>query len=199
MLKVALTGGIATGKSYVLAKLRDRGVATIDADDIVHAELGPGTPTAQTIAAQFGSALLTPDGSIDRGLLGARVFNDPQTRLAIEAIIHPVVYEKIRKWFETLDRPIGVASIPLLFETGREGDFDFVVATACTPEQQLKRLLQRDRMTEADAKQRIAAQMAADEKAKRANYVIMTGGSKVATDKQVEELLVQLLQLKTKN
>jgi dephospho-CoA kinase len=199
MLKVALTGGIATGKSYVLAKLRDRGAATIDADDIVHAELGPGTPTTKTIAKQFGSALLKPDGSIDRGLLGTRVFGDPATRLAIEAIIHPVVYEKIRKWFATLDRPIGVASIPLLFETGREGDFDFVVVTASTLEQQLERLVQRDRMTEEEAKQRIAAQMPSDEKAKRANYVIMTGGSKLATDKQVEELLGQLLQLKTRN
>jgi dephospho-CoA kinase len=199
MLKVALTGGIATGKSYVLAKLRDRGVAAIDADDIVHAQLGPRTPTTNTIAAQFGRALLKPDGSIDRGLLGARVFSDPATRLAIEAIIHPVVYEEIRKWFATLDRPIGVASIPLLFETGRQGDFDFVVVTACNPEQQLERLVERDRMTEAEARRRIAAQMPSDEKAKRANYVIMTGGSKLATDKQVEELLVELLQLKTKN
>ena len=199
MLKVALTGGIATGKSYVLAKLRDRGVATIDADDIVHAALGPRTATTKTITAQFGRALLKPDGSIDRGLLGARVFKDPATRLAIEAIIHPVVYEKIRKWFATLDRPIGVASIPLLFETGRQGDFDFVVVTACTPEQQLARLVERDRMTEEEARQRIAAQMPSDEKAKRANYVIMTGGSKLATDKQVEELLVELLQRKTRN
>jgi dephospho-CoA kinase len=92
-----------------------------------------------------------------------------------------------------------VASIPLLFETGRQGDFDFVVVTACNPEQQLARLVERDRMTEQEARQRIAAQMPVDEKAKRANYVIMTGGSKLATDKQVEELLVELLQLKTKN
>jgi dephospho-CoA kinase len=199
MLKVALTGGIATGKSYVLAKLRDRGVATIDADDIVHAQLGPRTATTKTIAAQFGKALLKPDGSVDRGLLGARVFSDPATRLAIEAIVHPVVYNEIGRWFETLDRPIGVASIPLLFETGRQGDFDFVVVTACTPEQQLERLVERDRMTEAEARRRIAAQMPSDEKAKRANHVIMTGGSKLATDKQVEELLVELLQLKSKN
>ena len=199
MLKVALTGGIATGKSYVLAKLHNRGVATIDADDIVHAELGPRTPTTKTIAARFGSALLKADGSIDRRLLAARVFGDPATRTAIEAIIHPVVYDEIRRWFAGLDRPIGVASIPLLFETGRQGDFDFVVVTACNPEQQLARLVERDRMTEQEARQRIAAQMPVDEKAKRANYVIMTGGSKLATDKQVEELLVELLQLKTKN
>jgi dephospho-CoA kinase len=162
MLKVALTGGIATGKSYVLAKLRDRGVATIDADDIVHAALGPRTPTTKAIAAQFGSALLKPDGSINRGLLGAKVFKDPATRLAIEAIIHPVVYDEIRRWFAALDRPIGVASIPLLFETGRQGDFDFSVVTTCNPEQQLERLVERDRLTEEEASQRIAAQMPSD-------------------------------------
>jgi dephospho-CoA kinase len=87
----------------------------------------------------------------------------------------------------------------LLFETGRQGDFDFVVVTACNPEQQLQRLVERDGLTEEEARQRIAAQMPSDEKAKRANYVIMTGGSTLATDKQVEELLVELLQLKTKN
>ena len=175
MLKVALTGGIATGKSYVLEKLRDRGVPAIDADDIVHEALGPGTPTTKAIAAQFGSVFLKPDGSIHRTLLGVKVFRDPEARMMIEAIIHPVVYEKIRGWFERLDRPMGVASIPLLFETQRERDFDYVVVTACTPEQQLKRLSERDRLDPEEAQQRIAAQLPTDEKVKRANFVIFTG------------------------
>ena len=199
MLKVALTGGIATGKSYVLGKLRDRGVATIDADDIVHEALGPGTPTTKSIAAQFGGVFLKPDGSIHRTLLGVKVFRDPGARLTLEAIIHPVVYEAIGKWYATLDRPMGVASIPLLFETEREGDFDFIVVTACTPEQQIQRLIERDRMDEEEAKQRIAAQLPTDEKVKRANFVILTGGSKLATDNQVDELLVQLSKVKTRN
>ncbi len=199
MVKVALTGGIATGKSYVLGKLRDRGVATIDADDIVHAALGPGTPTAKAVAAQFGGAFLQPDGSIHRRLLGVKVFGDPDARLTLEAIIHPVVYEEIGKWYATLDRPMGVASIPLLFETGREGDFDVVVVTACTPEQQIQRLIERDRMNEEEAKQRIAAQWPTDEKVKRANFVILTGGSTLTTDEQVDEMLVKLSQLETKN
>jgi dephospho-CoA kinase len=199
MLKVALTGGIATGKSYVLGKLRDRGVATIDADDIVHEALGPGTSTTKSIAAQFGGVFLKPDGSIHRTLLGAKVFRDPAARLTLEAIIHPVVYEEIAKWYATLDHRMGVASIPLLFETGREHDFDFVVVTACTPEQQIQRLIKRDRIDEDEAKQRIAAQLPTDEKVKRADFVILTGGSKLATDKQVDELLVQLSKLETRN
>jgi dephospho-CoA kinase len=199
MLKVALTGGIATGKSYVLGKLRDRGVATIDADDIVHEALGPGTRTTKSIAAQFGGVFLKPDGSIHRTLLGVKVFRDPAARLTLEAIIHPVVYDEIAKWYAALDRPMGVASIPLLFETARERDFDFVVVTACTPEQQIQRLIERDRIDEDEAKQRIAAQLPTDEKVKRADFVILTGGSKLATDKQVDELLVQLSKLETRN
>ena len=129
MLKVALTGGIATGKSYVLARLNDRGVPTIDADAIVHDALGPGTDTTRGIAAQFGSALLKPDGSIDRPLLGTRVFADAETRLRIEAIVHPVVWETIVKWYDALDRPMGVASGPQHSATQRDGAFAFVVVT----------------------------------------------------------------------
>jgi len=192
MLRVALTGGIATGKSYVLARLKDRGIPTIDADEIVHEAFGPGTPTTKSIADEFGSDLLKPDGAVNRRLLGAKVFTDTQTRLRIEAIVHPVVWDTIRKWFDTLERPLGVASIPLLYETRHEGDFDIVVVTYCPPEAQLRRLLERDRSTEEAARQRIAAQMPADEKARRANFVIETGGEMIATDRQVDELLAAL-------
>jgi dephospho-CoA kinase len=189
MLKVALTGGIATGKSYVLARFRDHAVATIDADDIVHEALGPGTPTSHAIAAQFGRIFLKPDGSVDRTLLAGPVFSDPETRRQVEAIVHPVVYETIRNWFETLDGPAGVASIPLLYETHRETDFDAIVVTVCPPEMQLRRLLERG-MSEEEGLQRIAAQMPAEEKAARGDFVIRTDGSMAETDRQVEQLLV---------
>lgn len=192
MLKVALTGGIATGKSYVLARLRDRGIPAIDADEVVHEALGAGTPTTKAIALQFGSALLKPDGGIDRALLAARVFSNPETRRQIEAIVHPVVYQAIRTWFDTLDRPMAVASIPLLYETQRENDFDVVVVTVCPPDVQLRRVIDRDRMPEADARQRIAAQMPAEEKAARGDFVIRTGGTMPETDSQIDELLVAL-------
>ena len=178
MLKVALTGGIATGKSYVLARLRDRGVPTIDADEIVHEALGAGTPTTQSHCHPVRQRLPEAGRRIDRTLLGAKVFGDPESRLQLEAIIHPVVYETIQRWYETLDRPMGVASVPLLFETHREGDFDFVAVTVCPPEQQLQRILDRDRISEEEARQRIAAQMPAEEKAQRADFVILTGGTR---------------------
>jgi dephospho-CoA kinase len=192
MLKVALTGGIATGKSYVLARLKDRGIPTIDADAIVHDALRAHTPATHAIAAQFGSMLLKPDGSIDRALLASKVFTDSQSRHEIEAIIHPVVWETIARWYETLDRPRGVASIPLLFETNHEADFDFVAVTVCPPEVQLQRLVERDRLPVEQAMQRIAAQMPAEEKAGRADFVIRTAGTKPGTDRQVDDLVAAL-------
>lgn len=192
MLRVALTGGIATGKSYVLSRLKERGVATIDADEVVHEALAPGTPATKAIAERFGSVFLKPDGGIDRARLGAKVFRDPGARRRLEAIIHPIVYATIRKWFDAIDRQIGVASIPLLYETEREKDFDFVVVTVCPPGVQLQRLLERDGMSEEEARRRIAAQIPAEEKAARGDFVILTGGSTLATDSQVDELLAAL-------
>ncbi|MCM3880405.1 MAG: dephospho-CoA kinase [Vicinamibacterales bacterium] len=197
MLRIALTGGIATGKSYVLRKLRERRLATIDADDVVHAALGPNTPATKAIAGQFGEAFLKPDGSVDRKLLGARVFGDRQARQALEAIIHPVVYEELRKWYGALDTAIGVASIPLLFETGHEGDFDYIVVTACTRDQQMQRLVERDGLPEKEARQRLAAQMSTEEKINRADFVVSTEGTKADTDAQVDRLLLALTQLAT--
>lgn len=191
MLKVALTGGIATGKSYVLSRLKDRGIPTIDADDIVHEALGPGTPTSHAIAAQFGRIFLKSDGSVDRSMLAGPVFTDSQTRRQLEAIVHPMVYETIRNWFDTLDHPIGVASIPLLYETHREADFDAIAVTVCPPEMQLRRLLDRG-MSEEEGRQRIAAQIPADEKAARGSFVIRTDGTMAETDRQVEELIGKL-------
>ena len=192
MLKVALTGGIATGKSYVLARLKDREIPTIDADDIVHELLGPGAAAAKTIGERFGGSFLKADGSVDRARLAAEVFSDPQARRQLEALVHPIVYEAIGRWFDALDSPMGVASIPLLYETGREKDFDVVVVTLCPPDVQRQRLIERGGISEEQAQQRLAAQLPAEEKASRGDYVILTGGSMPATDRQVDELLATL-------
>jgi dephospho-CoA kinase len=191
MLKIALTGGIATGKSYVLARLRDRGIPTIDADDIVHEALGPETITTNAVALQLGTALLKPDGSIDRALLGEKVFADADARRRLEAIVHPHVYETIRRWFERDDRPLGVASIPLLYETHHEQDFDAVIVTACKAEQQLQRVIERGLSAE-DARRRMAAQIPTEEKATCADFVIWTSGTTLETDRQVDELMIKL-------
>lgn len=197
MLKVALTGGIATGKSYVLGRLKDRGIPVIEADDVVHEAFGAGRPITNAIAAQFGRRFLNQDGSVNRALLGVEVFKNPDTRRQVEAIVHPAVYEAIHKWFDGLDGPFGVASIPLLYETRREKDFDFVAVTIAPADVQLKRLLHRAAMTDEGARQRIAAQMPVEEKASRGDFVIDTGGPKSDTDRQVDDLIGVLQRITT--
>src|SRR5262245_48338050 len=156
--RVALTGGIATGKSYVLARLREHGLETIDADDIVHEALAARTPIADAVRHEFGDSVMRPDGSVDRPSLARTVFTDQEARLKLEQIVHPFVYDRIQQWFENSPDGLGIASIPLLYETGREGDFDFVVVTACSLGQQLERLTRRGMPVE-EARLRITAQL----------------------------------------
>jgi len=193
MRRVALTGGIATGKSSVLRRFASHGVPTIDADRLAHDVLAPGTPGAARVAARFGAAVVAADGSLDRRALAGIVFSDPAARVELEAIVHPAVYDAISLWFDALAdaTPAGVADIPLLFETGHQDDFDEVVVTACEPEEQVRRLTSRDGLTDAEARARIAAQWPIAEKVARAGTVIDTGGSHDATNAQVDALVAR--------
>jgi dephospho-CoA kinase len=195
MLRVALTGGIATGKSHVLERFRQLGVPCLDADQLAHGVTSAGTEATAAIAARFGPDILTPDGAVDRGKLGPIVFADEAARRALEQIVHPAVYRAITaglRAFELLESaPAAIVDVPLLYETGRAGEFDRVIATLCAPAQQLARLVQRG-LTEDQARQRVAAQMPAEEKAARADYVIRTDGSFAETDAQVEKIWAEL-------
>lgn len=195
MLKVALTGGIATGKSYVLDQFRCLGVPCLDADSLAHGVMAPGTEATAAIAARFGADVLAPDGSIDRTRLGPVVFADPAARRELEAIVHPAVYRAIAaglRAFELVGAlPIAVVDVPLLFETGHAGEFDRVVVTACAEDTQIARLLARG-LTEAEARQRLAAQLPTPEKVAKADYVIRTDGTFEETNVQVGEILRNL-------
>jgi dephospho-CoA kinase len=192
MLRIALTGGIATGKSHVLEHFRKRGVPCLDADALVHGIEAAGTEPTRAIAARFGSDVLGPDGAVDRRKLAAIVFADEAARRDLEAIVHPAVYRAIAaglRAFELTERPaLAVVDIPLLYESGHAGDFDKVVATVCAPDIQMARLLDRG-LSEEQARGRIEAQLSAAEKAARADFVVRTDGSFAATDRQVDELL----------
>ena len=196
MLKIALTGGIATGKSHVLEQFRRRGVPCLDADMLAHGVEAAGTEATQAIAARFGASVLAADGSVDRSTLGPIVFADATARKELEAIVHPAVYRAIAaglRAFELTGNPrLAIVDIPLLFETGRAMDFDLVIATVCRPDIQLARLVARG-MSEEDAQRRLSAQLSAAEKAKRANHVIETSGSYEETEAQVERVLRQLM------
>jgi dephospho-CoA kinase len=196
MLKVALTGGIATGKSYVLARLQERGIPCLDADALVHAAMTPGTETTREIAERFGRGMLDVEGAVDRGRLGALVFADAAARRDLEAIVHPAVYRAVAAGFRGFEliggAPLAVADIPLLYETGNDGEFDTVVATVCAPDTQRARLRQRG-LTDLEIEQRLAAQMPAAEKASRADFVIRTDGTFADTDRQINETLTALI------
>ena len=195
MLKVALTGGIATGKSYVLGQFRQRGVPCLDADELAHGVMAPGTEATAAIAERFG-AVLAADGSVDRKKLGPIVFADAAARRDLEAIVHPAVYRVITAGLRAFEKiggsPVAVVDIPLLYETGRATEFDCVVATVCSPSIQLARLLARGLSPEA-ASQRLAAQLPGEDKARRADFVIRTEGSFLETAAQVDRVLADLL------
>ena len=137
MLKVALTGGIATGKSYVLEQFRRRGVPCLDADELAHGVTALGSEATTAIAERFGREILAADGSVDRTKLGPIVFADRAARLELEAIVHPAVHRAIAmgvRAFELMGDALAVVAVPLLYETGAEKDFDKVIVTACAPE-----------------------------------------------------------------
>jgi dephospho-CoA kinase len=140
--------------------------------------------------------VLEGDGTLNRRALGERVFADAAARRDLEAIIHPAVYEAIRAWLSGVETAgqhrVAVADIPLLYETGHAADFDRVIVTRCDPAQQLARLLARDGLSEAEARQRLAAQWPIEEKAARADYVIDTTGTFDETNLQVDRILDQL-------
>ena len=202
MLRVALTGGIATGKSYCLERFSRLGVPVIDADVLAREALAPGTPGLKAAAARFGPSVLDPAGALDRTALARVVFADAAAREDLEAIVHPLVYRRIKDWFGALERSpgpsgpgfeaqLGIADVPLLYETGHEHDFDRVIVAACPPEQQIARLLARGLSPE-EARQRLAAQWPIDEKRRRADHVIDTSGPLEQTDRQVAEILEKL-------
>jgi dephospho-CoA kinase len=195
MLRVGLTGGIATGKSYCLARFAALGVPVVDADLLARDAVAPGSRALADVATRFGASILLPDGSLDRAALGRIVFTDRAARTDLEAIVHPEVYRRIGEWFAA--RPpatrLAIADIPLLFETGHDHDFERVIVAACDPQQQLRRLMQRDSLSEAEARARLNAQWPIEEKVARADYVIRTDGSVADTDSQVRTVYEMLI------
>lgn len=199
MLKVGLTGGIASGKSYVVSVLRELGCEVVDADLVAHQVMEPGRPAYDDVVAHFGREILGPDGGIDRTRLGAIVFADPKEREKLNSIVHPRVYEAQMNWmievYQRNPRAIAVIDAALMIETGSYRRFDKIVVVHCAPEIQLERLMHRNQMTREEALARISAQMPAAEKLKYADFNIDTSGSFEDTRRQVEALYQALSQL----
>ena len=188
---IALTGGIATGKSTVAGMLAGLGAAIVDADELARAVVAPRTPGLARVAASFGPGILRDDGSLDRDRLGELIFADTKARRQLEAIIHPEVTELSRERIEralAAGAQLVVYEIPLLFETGREAEFPTSILVYLDPVSQLRRLMARSNLGEAAARARIESQMALDRKRQLATWVVDNSASLASTRDQVEAL-----------
>ena len=208
MLRVGLTGGIATGKTTVAAILRELGCHLLDADKIAHRLTEPGAAAYEDVLREFGRGILTADGRVDRKKLGAIVFEDPARLERLNAIVHPHVLETQDRELVEIERAephaIAVVEAALLIEAGYAPKLDCLVVTWCTPEQQLERLTRQGAdgiagrgLTLEQARQRIAAQMPIEEKRRMADEVIDCSGSLEQTREQVVALVDKLKKMES--
>ena len=196
MLKVGLTGSIATGKSFVCEVFRELGCHVIDADQTARDVVKAGTPGLARIAEEFGRDVINAAGELDRAKMAAIVFADESKRLLLNSIIHPLVFEAQNKWLaeREAEDPDGIAIVDaaLMIESGGYKRFDKLIVVWCEPAIQLNRLKLRDDLPETDAKRRIAAQIPQEEKKRYADFLIDTSNGIEDTRRQVVEVYENL-------
>ena len=180
-MRIALTGGIACGKSTLAKFLRELGIRLLDADDVVHELEAPGGAAVPAIVARFGAGILAADGSVDRPKLAGIVFADAAARRDLEAILFPLVRSRLRAFTSEAARrgrppstvPLYIAIIPLLFESHWEGDYDIILAITSPLECQIHRMMRTRGYSRVQAEARLAAQRPVAEKAARADFVVV--------------------------
>jgi dephospho-CoA kinase len=201
VLKVGLTGGIACGKSAVMAMFAARGAHTVNADAIAHQLMLPGAPVYDAVVARFGREILNTGGAIDRQKLAAIVFASERPRIEeLNRLVHPAVVAQQDRWSEQIRKqhPDGIAMVEaaLIFEAGVRDHFDRIIVVVCDPEQKVERLAQRLgvelNIARREVERRSQAQWPDTEKARLADYVIYNTGSIEDTEKQVERVFGEL-------
>jgi dephospho-CoA kinase len=201
MLRVGLTGGYATGKSFVASELDKRGCLLIYADRLGHEVMAPGGPAYTPIVKRFGAGVLDKDGAIDRKKLAALVFGDEGLLEELNGIVHPAVFDReeaLLAEFAARDpNAIVVMESAILIETGRYKVFDRLILTACSESLQVSRGMKRDRLPRSEVLKRIRNQMPLEEKEKFADFVIDTSGSKAETVVRVAAVYQSLKSLTT--
>ena len=199
MLRLGLTGGIASGKSAVAAMLRELGFSVLDADSLAHKLIEPGQPACEEVVREFGPAITDGQGRVDRARLGALVFADRAKLDRLNAIVHPRVAKEILRQFDEWERngtrDAAFVEAALLIESGIHKHLDGLVVAWCTPEQQLERLTARG-LSEDEARRRIAAQMPVEEKLRLATEKIDCSGALEQTRQQVAALAAKLFRNK---
>lgn len=188
-MRVGLTGGIASGKSTVSATLAELGAIVIDGDLLAREVVEPGTPGLARVVEAFGPEVLTPEGDLDRAAVGAIVFADEVRRKDLEAIVHPLVFERIVELEEAAtEDDLVVHDIPLLAESGRASTFDAVVVVDVPTEVQVERMVEHRGMTRQDAEARIRAQASREQRLAIATHVVENTGTR-------EELRARVLEV----
>src|SRR6267143_1606497 len=200
MLRLGLTGGIASGKSAVAAMLREMGFAVLDADSLAHKLVEPGQPAHDEILHEFGPSVLAQDARVDRAKLSAIVFNDRARLDRLNAIVHPrvaeIVFRQFAEWERAGTRDAAFLEAALLIESGIHKNLDGLVVAWCEPQQQLERLVARG-LSEAEARRRIVAQLPVAEKLRLATEKIDCSGSLEQTRLQVQTLAGKLRRAQT--
>jgi dephospho-CoA kinase len=195
MLRVGLTGGIATGKSAVSALLAEHGAVVIDADLLAREVVRPGTTGLAEVVIAFGPDLVNAEGVLDRGALAKRVFGDATALKRLEGIIHPRVRARAAEIeAQAADDALVVHDIPLLVETGQADQFDEVVVVDCPPELQMARLTSERGMSAEEAQARVAAQASREQRLAVADHVVNTDGSIEQLREAVDQLWRDLSQ-----
>ena len=195
--RIAITGGIGSGKSAVAARLAALGAFVVDADAIAREVVEPGTPGLEAVAGEFGAQVLTVDGSLDRARMAQIVFAEPERRKALEAIVHPLVARRSAELLATAPQgAVMVYDVPLLAESAggdrdRTGEFDVVVVVEAPLETRVSRLVARG-LSEADARARIGAQADDEQRRAIADRVVVNDGDLAAIDAAVDALWAEL-------
>ena len=197
MLRVGLTGNIASGKTNARGVFAELGAHTIDADEIAHSLLAPDSQVGRSVLSEFGEAILRPDGTICRKTLGMIVFHDPERRQRLNSLVHPGVMAEVWRRIGVLESTnsagIIIIDSALMIETGSYRSYDRVVLVYCNPALQLDRLIRRDRFSPEEARLRIAAQTPVEEKLKVVHYRIDTSGTLGQTRKLIEAIYRDLV------
>lgn len=194
MYLVGLTGGIASGKSYVASALAELGASTIDADQVAREVVVPGSTGLVQVVAAFGYEILLPSGELDRAQLGSIVFSDPDKRLELERILHPLIKARTTQMINQQTSEVVVYAVPLLVEAEVDYPFDSIITVEAGVEHQVSRLMNSRSMAESDARARIQAQTSSVDREARADFVIDSSGTKEQTKKQVALVWQQLVQ-----
>jgi dephospho-CoA kinase len=198
VLLVGLTGGIGSGKSEVSKRLAALSAVVVDADKVAREVVEPATPGLRDVVAAFGPGVLRADGALDREGLGRIVFGDPGKLAQLNAIVHPLVGERIAAIMATVERDhpdaVVVYDVPLLVENNLQGRYEVVVVVAASPQTQLDRLVEQRGMAVEDAEARIAAQAPLEAKLAVADYVIDNDGDLAALDEQVRQVWRDLVE-----